>query len=114
MMVARSSTVHRTGGDNEYHHDRKKDAPSGTALRTAQQLKRFWDTRCRFTVSLGLATKSDLGLHGQTLTIRHDSTSRESFAGVKLAIENINNIDGVVIGLEYFLFSPTPLEPSHI
>jgi 4-hydroxy-tetrahydrodipicolinate reductase len=55
------------------------------------------------------------GLHGQTLTVRHDSTSRESFMpGVKLAIENISRVQGVVVGLEHFLFSPTPLEELHI
>ncbi len=103
----------------EYHHDQKKDAPSGTALRTAQQLEEVLGYQVPIhSVRLpGLVAHQEVifGLHGQTLTIRHDSTSRESFMpGVKLAIENINNIDGVVIGLEYFLFSPTPLEPSHI
>ncbi|NLM40079.1 MAG: 4-hydroxy-tetrahydrodipicolinate reductase [Firmicutes bacterium] len=103
----------------EYHHDQKKDAPSGTALRTSQQLEEVLGYQVPIhSVRLpGLVAHQEVifGLLGQTLTIRHDSTSRESFMpGVKLAIENINSIEGVVIGLEGFLFSHTPLEPSHI
>jgi len=103
----------------EYHHDQKKDAPSGTALRTAQQLEEILGYHVPIhSVRLpGFVAHQEVifGLAGQTLTIRHDSTSRESFMpGVKLAIDNIDKIDGVVIGLEQFLFSPTPLEASHI
>ena len=47
-----------------------------------------------------------LGLSGQTLTIRHDSTNRESFMpGVLLAVRKIPDIKGVVIGLEHILFT---------
>jgi 4-hydroxy-tetrahydrodipicolinate reductase len=45
-----------------------------------------------------------LGATGQTLTIRHDSISRESFMpGVILAIKRVVNIKGLVYGLESLL-----------
>ena len=38
---------------------------------------------------------------GQTLTIRHDSISRESFMpGVLLAVRKVGELDGLVVGLE--------------
>ena len=81
----------------EYHHAQKKDAPSGTALRTAQQLEAILGRPVPIhSVRLpGLVAHQEVvfGLHGQTLTVRHDSTSRESFMpGVKLAIENISRV----------------------
>lgn len=103
----------------EYHHAQKQDAPSGTALRTAQQLEEILGRPVPIhSVRLpGLVAHQEVifGLHGQTLTIRHDSTSRESFMpGVKLAIESIRRVEGVVVGLEHLLFSSTPLPQSHI
>jgi 4-hydroxy-tetrahydrodipicolinate reductase len=103
----------------EYHHDQKKDAPSGTALRTAEQLQDILGRPIPIhSIRLpGLVAHQEVifGLAGQTLTVRHDSISRESFMpGVKLAIEHVSRVEGVVIGLEQFLFSPTPLQPSHI
>jgi 4-hydroxy-tetrahydrodipicolinate reductase len=45
-----------------------------------------------------------LGAPGQTLTIRHDSISRESFMpGVIMAIKRVVNIKGLVYGLETLL-----------
>ena len=42
---------------------------------------------------------------GQTLTIRHDSLSRESFMpGVVLAVRKVAELDGLVVGLEHLLF----------
>ena len=42
---------------------------------------------------------------GQTLTIRHDSISRESFMpGVLLAVRKVGELDGLVVGLEKLLF----------
>ncbi len=42
---------------------------------------------------------------GQTLTIRHDSISRESFMpGVLLAVRRVGELDGLVVGLEKLLF----------
>ena len=72
----------------ELHHETKLDAPSGTAKATA--------ARCRpgppiHSVRLpGLVAHQEviLGGPGQTLTIRHDTTSREAFVpGVLLALE---------------------------
>ena len=41
---------------------------------------------------------------GQTLTIRHDSISRESFMpGVLLAVRKVGELDGLVVGLENVL-----------
>lgn len=103
----------------EYHHAQKQDAPSGTALRTAQQLEEILGRPIPIhSVRLpGLVAHQEVifGLHGQTLTVRHDSTNRESFMpGVKLAIEHVHRVEGVVIGLEQLLFSPTPLQAIHI
>jgi 4-hydroxy-tetrahydrodipicolinate reductase len=42
---------------------------------------------------------------GQTLSIRHDSMSRESFMpGVLLALRRVSGIQGLVYGLEHLLF----------
>jgi 4-hydroxy-tetrahydrodipicolinate reductase len=94
----------------EYHHDRKLDAPSGTALRTKQLIQEARDMSVPIhSVRLpGLVAHQEviLGLPGQTLTIRHDSNYRESFMpGVLLAIERIPEIKGVVVGLEHILFT---------
>ena len=44
------------------------------------------------------------GGEGQTLTIRHDSTSRESFMpGVLLAVRRVRGLKGLVLGLEHLL-----------
>ena len=45
-----------------------------------------------------------LGDVGQTLTIRHDSISRESFMpGVLLAVRKVGGLDGLAVGLENVL-----------
>lgn len=94
----------------EYHHAQKLDAPSGTALRTQGLMEQKHGQPIPIhSVRLpGLVAHQEviLGLPGQTLTIRHDSTSRESFMpGVLLAIEKINEIEGIVLGLEHILFA---------
>src|SRR5690554_1277275 len=94
----------------EYHHDRKLDAPSGTALRTKQLIQEARDMFVPIhSVRLpGLVAHQEviLGLPGQTLTIRHDSTNRESFMpGVLLAIRQVHRVKGLVIGLEHILFT---------
>ena len=80
----------------EYHHDRKLDAPSGTALRTKQLIQEARDMSVPIhSVRLpGLVAHQEviLGLPGQTLTIRHDSNNRESFMpGVLLAMKGFRN-----------------------
>lgn len=116
----------------EMHHDKKIDAPSGTAIKTAEIiLERRGDE-----YQQGLATEIEtlpgarggkytggirihsvrlpglvahqeviLGGLGQTLTIRHDSITRESFMpGVLLAVRRSMHLDKVVYGLDKLLF----------
>jgi 4-hydroxy-tetrahydrodipicolinate reductase len=110
----------------EYHHDQKLDAPSGTAMKTAEMIS---ETRTEIkqghpeekellhgarggltqgfrvhSVRLpGLIAHQEVlfGGEGQLLTIRHDSFNRESFMpGVKLAVEKVMDQDRLVYGLE--------------
>jgi 4-hydroxy-tetrahydrodipicolinate reductase len=113
----------------ELHHDQKIDAPSGTALLTAQMIgmerKPFrqghpdehekiagvrggdWDGIRLHSVRLpGLVAHQEVifGGAGQVLTLRHDSISRESYMpGVILAIRKVRQLQGVNIGLDKVL-----------
>ncbi len=111
----------------ELHHAGKLDAPSGTALRTAQLMAgvpgskfagqeasdgRPARGRSEGSVHIhsvrlpGLVAHQEviLGGLGETLTIRHDSTSRECFMpGVLLAIRKVRSLRGLVVGLERIL-----------
>jgi 4-hydroxy-tetrahydrodipicolinate reductase len=112
----------------ELHHDRKIDAPSGTAARTAQRMaaaSKDWADDPTTTVLAegargglvdGIAVHSVrmrgmvahqevlLGTTGQTLSIRHDSYDRASFMpGVLLAIRKIAETPGLTIGLDPLL-----------
>ncbi|HUA05091.1 MAG TPA: dihydrodipicolinate reductase C-terminal domain-containing protein [Solirubrobacteraceae bacterium] len=93
----------------ELHHDRKVDAPSGTAARTAALMSEASGKPVPVhSVRLpGLVAHQEviLGDVGQTLTIRHDSTDRESFMpGVLLAIRKVGDLTGSpVVGLERLL-----------
>jgi 4-hydroxy-tetrahydrodipicolinate reductase len=95
----------------ELHHDRKVDAPSGTAARTAALMadaSESGQTPPIHSVRLpGLVAHQEviLGDVGQTLTIRHDSTDRESFMpGVLLAIRKVAALrESPVVGLEKLL-----------
>jgi 4-hydroxy-tetrahydrodipicolinate reductase len=98
----------------ELHHDRKLDAPSGTAARTAQLMAQAsgGEEPAIHSVRLpGLVANQEviLGDVGQTLTIRHDTTGRESFMpGVLLAIRKVRELDhSPVVGLENLLFEPS-------
>jgi 4-hydroxy-tetrahydrodipicolinate reductase len=90
----------------ELHHDRKLDRPSGTAARTAELMQ--GDVPIHSVRLPGLVAHQEviLGDLGQTLTIRHDSTDRESFMpGVLLAVRRVSGIDqSPLIGLEHLLF----------
>jgi 4-hydroxy-tetrahydrodipicolinate reductase len=94
----------------ELHHDRKLDAPSGTAARTAQLMAdASGELPPIHSVRLpGLVANQEviLGDVGQTLTIRHDTTGRESFMpGVLLAIRGVRTLESSpVVGLEHLLF----------
>ncbi|GAB6935588.1 dihydrodipicolinate reductase [Calditerricola yamamurae] len=113
----------------ELHHDQKLDAPSGTALKTAEGIQRV---RAEFrqghpdekelvegargayvggfrihSVRLpGLIAHQEVlfGGEGQLLTIRHDALSRACFMpGVALAIRRVMTLDRLVYGLEHLL-----------
>jgi len=113
----------------ELHHDEKIDAPSGTALLTAQRMAaaspdwaadptqqvvvegarggagdagiRIHSVRLR-----GLVAHQEvlLGTTGQTLSIRHDSYDRASFMpGVVLAVQRVADRPGLTVGLDALL-----------
>ena len=89
----------------ELHHETKRDAPSGTAKATAAAMG--GDVPIHSIRLPGLVAHQEvvLGGAGQTLTIRHDTTSREAFApGVLLALEKLPTLPpGVTVGLERLL-----------
>lgn len=113
----------------EMHHDKKLDAPSGTAIKTAELMEkerklfkqghpdeeeiipgarggeysgfRIHSVRLPGYVAHQEVIFSDVG---QTLTVRHDSMNRESFMpGVNLAIKKVKSFEGIVYGLEHFI-----------
>jgi 4-hydroxy-tetrahydrodipicolinate reductase len=90
----------------ELHHDAKLDAPSGTAARTAALMD--GDVPIHSVRLPGLVAHQEviLGDLGQTLTIRHDSLTRESFMpGVLLAVRRVPDLsESPVVGLEQLLF----------
>src|SRR3954454_17374621 len=94
----------------ELHHDRKLDAPSGTAARTAELIAQAGGHVHEPIHSIrlpGLVAHQEVlfGGPGQTLTIRHDSIDRESFMpGVLLAIRRVGELEtSPTIGLENLL-----------
>ncbi|HOA15425.1 MAG TPA: 4-hydroxy-tetrahydrodipicolinate reductase [Bacillota bacterium] len=106
----------------ELHHDKKLDAPSGTAKATAALVaasgghsrpsaddepaargEAFDGVRVHSVRLQGLVAHQEVifGGLGQVLTIRHDSLGRESFMpGVVLAVRKVMDLDGPVIGLD--------------
>jgi 4-hydroxy-tetrahydrodipicolinate reductase len=95
----------------ELHHDRKLDAPSGTAARTAELMAGASGKEPPPIHSVrlpGLVANQEviLGDLAQTLTIRHDTIGRESFMpGVLLAVRNVATLqEPLVVGLESLLF----------
>ncbi len=112
----------------EMHHDKKVDAPSGTALKTAEFMGHSHPaaqeeiavslesqpargegvgvTRIHSVRLPGLVAHHEVifGGPGETLTIRHDSLSRESFMpGVILAVRKVMKLDQAVFGLDALL-----------
>jgi 4-hydroxy-tetrahydrodipicolinate reductase len=112
----------------ELHHDGKVDAPSGTAIRTAEMIAAARTERPRHLVQeqkyegargasvAGVPVHSVrlpglvahqmviFGGPGEVLTIRHDSMDRQSFMpGVMLAIRKARLVQGLVVGLEHLL-----------
>jgi 4-hydroxy-tetrahydrodipicolinate reductase len=112
----------------ELHHDGKADAPSGTALRTAELVAaarrevpdapagddahpgaRGVDVagvRVHSVRLPGLVAHQEVlfGGDGETLSIRHDSIDRRGFMpGVLLGVRRVAGLDGLVVGLEHLL-----------
>ena len=94
----------------ELHHDQKKDAPSGTAKRTAELIRKAGGNVHEPIHSVrlpGLVAHQEVtfGGEGQTLSIRHDSIDRVSFMpGVLLAVRKVGGLDErFVVGLEDLL-----------
>ena len=114
----------------ELHHDRKADAPSGTALATVRRLLEerregyrgpgaetvpgvrggeVEGVRVHSVRLPGLVAHQEVifGGQGQTLTIRHDSTDRSSFMpGVLMAVRAVMTRPGLTVGLERLLDLP--------
>ncbi|TRY28171.1 4-hydroxy-tetrahydrodipicolinate reductase [Brevibacillus sp. LEMMJ03] len=113
----------------ELHHDRKLDAPSGTALKTAEMIAavreeikqghpeetesipgargaEYHGFRIHSVRLPGLVAHQEVlfGATGQTLSIRHDSINRESFMpGVNMAIKAVMNLGELIYGLEHLI-----------
>ena len=107
MRFAREASRHMARAEIvELHHEGKLDAPSGTAARTADLME--GDVPIHSVRLPGLVAHQEviLGDVGQTLTIRHDSITRESFMpGVLLAVRRVGSLTGSpVIGLEHLLY----------
>lgn len=113
----------------EQHHDKKLDAPSGTAMKTAQLIAEVRDEKqqghpeeteawehARGAEYEGMRIHSVrlpgrvahqeviFGGEGQALTLRHDSMNRTSFMpGVKLAVEHVISSTGLIYGLDQLI-----------
>ncbi len=114
----------------EFHHDQKKDAPSGTAIATLERIAKVREAHIQgfpgevetIAGSRG-GEKEGMRVHsvrmpgynahqevlfgglGQTLTIRHDSINRESFMpGILFACKNIQDKVGFVENLDTIMF----------
>ncbi len=89
----------------ELHDEAKRDAPSGTARATAERLP--GETPIHSVRLPGLVAHQEVLLagHGELLTIRHDTFSREAFVpGVLLALERLHELPpGLTVGLEALL-----------
>lgn len=114
----------------ELHHNKKADAPSGTAIKTAELMRqsqpKFGPTNAPEKETMpgarGASGPADIHIHsvrlpgyiahqevilggpGQILTIRHDSMDRACFMpGVALAAKKVMDLTGLVYGLEHIL-----------
>ena len=89
----------------ELHSEAKRDAPSGTAKATAARMAT--DPAIHSVRLPGLVAHQEVifGGPGETLTIRHDTTSREAFVpGVLLALDKVRELPpGLTVGLEALL-----------
>ncbi len=95
----------------ELHHPAKLDAPSGTAVRTRELIERAGGRVHEPIHSIrlpGVIASQEVvfGQLGQTLSVRHETYSRESFMpGVLLAVRRVAGLEQrVTVGLENLLF----------
>jgi 4-hydroxy-tetrahydrodipicolinate reductase len=90
----------------ELHHDRKIDAPSGTAKLTAERVAEGGGPEATPIHSVrmrGLLAHQEVlfGTEGELLTIRHDSFSRESYVpGMLAAVRAVMGVRGLQVGLD--------------
>ena len=103
LRFAREAATHFPRAEIvELHNEAKKDAPSGTAKATAEAIGE--GTAVHSVRLPGLVAHQEVifGGEGQLLTIRHDTTGRESFAdGVMLALAKLSELPpGLTLGLE--------------
>ena len=131
MMFAKTASKYFNNAEIiELHHNQKKDAPSGTAIKTAQMMaennENFASGNCAEVETIegsrGGTSYNNIHIHsvrmpgymasqevifgasGQTLTIRHDSTNRECYMpGVLLAIRYVFDKGGFTYGLDNIL-----------
>lgn len=131
MMFAQTAAKYFDNAEIiELHHNQKKDAPSGTAIKTAQLMAQAKESfscgNCAEIETIkgarGANSYSNIHIHsvrmpgfmasqevifgsnGQTLTVRHDSTDRKCYMqGVLLAVKHVFDNNNFVYGLENIL-----------
>ena len=106
MRFAAEAAKHLTKAEIvELHHDTKVDAPSGTAKATAEAMGGGVPIHSVRLPGLVAHQEVILGGLGQTLSIRHDTTSRDAFVpGVLLALERVRELPpGLTVGLDTLL-----------
>jgi 4-hydroxy-tetrahydrodipicolinate reductase len=106
MRFAREASRHFQAAEIiELHHETKVDAPSGTALATSVAMEGEVPIHSVRLPGLVAHQEVILGGRGETLTIRHDTVSREAFVpGVELAISKVGSLPpGVTVGLDALL-----------
>jgi 4-hydroxy-tetrahydrodipicolinate reductase len=106
MRFAREASAHFDRAEIvELHNEAKKDAPSGTAKATADAIGGATPIHSVRLPGLVAHQEVIFGAEGQLLTIRHDTTGRESFAdGVMLALAKLDDLPpGLTVGLDALL-----------
>lgn len=130
MFAAQAAKYFDNAEIIELHHNQKKDAPSGTAIKTALMMSKAKETfkkgNCAETETIkgsrGGTSYSDIQIHsvrmpgytasqevilgssGQVLTIRHDSPDRKCYMpGVIMAVKHVAQNNDFVYGLENIL-----------
>lgn len=131
MMFAKMAAKYFNNAEIiELHHNQKKDAPSGTAIKTAKMMaeansdfkmgnikdteliqgargaESFGNINIHSVRMPGFVASQEVifGANGQVLTIKHDTSNRECFMpGVILAIKHVYKENDFVFGLENIL-----------